>query len=664
MMENSYSPKNASSSPRTTFSSNLSPFEAQQSMQTSIPVSSRLFYPTVSYVSAQLKREEEKIRVAIDEEEESRLKNIAPVDPNASFLQPTKSWSAAFEESIPEFVPIEETEARKSSLRTGPQVESRLYESTTAHERHRWRPKEEIELEKQIRLEEELKSKLTIGVNKKVTKVSEHILTPTKAMEAAMWRKDDPGPDPRELGWRVAGTAKKESFPLSPSSAGGSDMDSVLTSDTKSSKKVKEPSSRILTPTVGNQFARWHPPEDDQPKPIHIPKKTPKLSYHLLAPTAKMHLSTYVKPVVEVDPREKGWNDKFHLEKSPRSPQSTTSPSYSSNGYDYAQMSDTSSLTSYDTMNTMNNGRTRRVSEVSESLVRPTVGNLHARWVPPNTTPAKKSSSKLSKSKSSSSNESVASSTRSRSMSLAEKSPSIKEAISKTQNRAHWEEYKKSIDISSADQDSIAAASTGQSEKKIKKKKKSREQLGSTSTRDEESGETNGALDLDHIVDKRQSTGSVFSDSPDVEDYDSKSRSFRWASVPVGVSILEAAKQLELEEETSSQGSWTHAGEVSASLLKPTAATENAKWNKPIANSPLKLSRMGSEMSTMTDERGMTASSERSLRDLDIFHKKKPVNPLSTPRKYKNGSASASRSDSPTNITERSSIDQETTSVE
>jgi len=279
-------------------------------------------------------------------------------------LENSKWHKRHSEPNIAKFLPIELTEARKASLASGPDnVEPRLHMPTKAYESSKWKSKEEIEAEELAKLLAE-KEKIVIGKDVKITKLSDHILAPTQANETGRYVKPAVEPDPREVGWqKYTANANVTSKPI----------DSLVDKDIPATPplKVKEVSSHLLTPTENNENAKWSKYIQQTQISTQISTNTPvkELSTHLLSLTAANEASKYVKPQIEIDPREKNW-------KSP----------LTSKSFDQLQPKDTDSISSggseTKSRKSLTLQPTKRVSQTSAHLLQLTENNEYGRWKP------------------------------------------------------------------------------------------------------------------------------------------------------------------------------------------------------------------------------------------------------------------------------------------
>lgn len=158
-------------------------------------VQSKLFEPTQSFVS--LTKPETKPDTSVIERAETPFLPPPPkaINENSRILQPTKSFTSKVDpEYIKSILEAEKmdsesvTEARLMSMRTGPEVSSRLWATTAAISHGKWKSKQQLEEEENLKILEE---KIRHSSSFKVSKPSSHLLTPTAAMKNARYRRAD-----------------------------------------------------------------------------------------------------------------------------------------------------------------------------------------------------------------------------------------------------------------------------------------------------------------------------------------------------------------------------------------------------------------------------------------------------------------------------------------
>lgn len=170
-------------------------------------VPSKLMEPTTAYVALKTNKYE---KSPTGYESMALPKEI---DPDSHLLTPTTALERGIyrRDEDPEVPELEISDARWMSMRTGPKdVESRLYEPTAAMRNGMWKPKEFLEAEEEIRMEEEAAAR---GETAKVSRPSERLLEPTLANENARYNKVIE-PDPREQGWKP--NSKKQTYSVKP----------------------------------------------------------------------------------------------------------------------------------------------------------------------------------------------------------------------------------------------------------------------------------------------------------------------------------------------------------------------------------------------------------------------------------------------------------------
>jgi hypothetical protein len=225
-----------------------------------------------------------------------------PIDPESHVLTHTSSVrNAAYNKEEELSLEPMVSEYRLLSMQTGPKnVESRLHEPTTAVLASKWKPKDKSDKQTtEEGLPDDEASASSPVERKLVRRTSERLLEPTIALEYSKYVKPNE-PDRRESGWKPAAGSLKRT----PS---GNIADEIE-SQAGPPLKVKEPSARLLEPTIGLEHAKWkgsssgYVPWTNKERDVEV-----VISEHLVEPTASNEYGRYVKQENQVDPREVAW---------------------------------------------------------------------------------------------------------------------------------------------------------------------------------------------------------------------------------------------------------------------------------------------------------------------------------------------------------------------
>lgn len=157
-------------------------------------VRSKLLVPTSSLISSKLAIQQDKEK---DKEEVDIPRTIKPIDPSSHVLQVTTSMrNAAWKrdaDAVSEAPTMRSDTESRPSKKSGPIVESRLFETTSSMKNSVWKSKEYLQAEEELRREEELAAKVN---KKKISRPSSHLLSLTQANNNAKYKVQEEIPIP------------------------------------------------------------------------------------------------------------------------------------------------------------------------------------------------------------------------------------------------------------------------------------------------------------------------------------------------------------------------------------------------------------------------------------------------------------------------------------